>query len=66
MTHEMTKKPRRRRSDSKEEAVRDMLNAGRVLSPPADYSLSAAERVIFNEIIQARVCSCCSHPRATR
>ena len=51
MTHEMTKKPRRRRSDSKEEAVRDMLNAGRVLSPPADYSLSAAERVIFNEII---------------
>ena len=51
MTDEKTKKPRRHRADSKEAAVQDMLNAERVISPPADLDLSATERVIFDEII---------------
>lgn len=45
------KKPRRRRADSKEAAVQDMLNGERVISPPADYALTKPERVIFDEII---------------
>jgi hypothetical protein len=52
MTEKAPKKPRRRRADSKEAAVEDMLNAERVITPPSDYSLNAAERVIFNEIIE--------------
>lgn len=45
------KKPRRRRADSKEAAVKDMLNGERVITPPDDYFLNAPERVIFDEII---------------
>jgi len=51
MTENTHKKPRRRRADSKEAAVEDMLNGERVILPPADYTLSPAERVIFDEII---------------
>lgn len=45
------KKPRRRRADSKEAAVVDMLNGERVITPPADYFLTPPELVIFNEVI---------------
>lgn len=45
------KKPRRRRADSQEAAVKDMLNGERTISPPADYFLNPSERVIFDEII---------------
>ncbi|MBW4330043.1 hypothetical protein KY084_04040 [Stakelama sp. CBK3Z-3] len=49
-TDEM-KKPRRRRADSKEAAVQDMLNAERDIHPPADFMLTAAELVAFDEIV---------------
>lgn len=45
------KRPRRRRADSKDSAVADILNAERAITPPADTHLTAAERVLFNEII---------------
>jgi hypothetical protein len=45
------KKPRRHRADSKEAAVADMLNAERVIRPPADYGLTAQEMVMFDELI---------------
>lgn len=50
MTDQAPKKPRRRRADSKEAAVEDMLHSERVITPPSDYSLTPAEREIFNEI----------------
>lgn len=45
------KKPRRSRADSKESAVKDMLNGERVINPPAGYPLNTKERVVFDEII---------------
>lgn len=51
MTKHNTKPPRRQRADSKEAAVKDMLNASRVITPPADFPLSSGERLIFDEII---------------
>jgi hypothetical protein len=46
-----TKKPRRQRADSKEAAVKDMLNGERTIAPPADITLTPSERLFFNEII---------------
>lgn len=51
MTVENMKPRRRRRADSKEAAVQDMINGERVITPPADYTLTTAELLIFNEII---------------
>lgn len=51
MTDQVEKKPRRHRADRKEAAVQDMLNAARVISPPADFILTNSEHVIFQEII---------------
>jgi hypothetical protein len=47
----IVKKPRRLRADSAEAAVKDMFNGERIISPPADYTLTSAELVIFNEVI---------------
>lgn len=44
------KKPRRRRADSKEAAVTDMLNAERAISPPVDAFMTGPELVLFDEI----------------
>lgn len=46
-----TKRPRRRRADSKDAAVSDMLNGERAITPPSDTRLIPAERVLFNEVI---------------
>lgn len=51
MTEAREKKPRRQLANSKEAAVRDMLNANRVITPPADLALTNSERVIFDEIV---------------
>jgi hypothetical protein len=51
MTDQPTKKPRRQLASSKEAAVRDMLNAGRVITPPADLALTNSEHLIFDEIV---------------
>lgn len=51
MKKDNTEAPRRQRADSKEAAVKDMLNADRVITPPADLRLSSGERLIFDEII---------------
>lgn len=50
MTTNMNK-PRRQRADSKEAAVKDMFNGERIITPPADYTLTSAELTIFNEVI---------------
>lgn len=50
MTDEM-KSPRRRRADSKEAAVQDMLNSERVITPPADTFLTNNEHLLFAEIV---------------
>lgn len=50
MTDKLVKKPRRQPANSKEAVVRDMLNAARVIKPPADFTLTASELLIFDEI----------------
>lgn len=51
MRENVLKKPRRKRADSKEMAVRDMMAANRVIVPPADFKLSPSEAKIFGELI---------------
>lgn len=45
------KKPRRRRADSAESAVQDMMAAERTITPPKDMDLSGTDLLIFTEII---------------
>lgn len=44
------KSSRRRRADSKEAAVQDMLNSERVITPPADTFLTNNEHLLFAEL----------------
>ena len=53
MTNPTTKKPRKRRVDSKESAVEAMVGEKvLVIEPPADSDFNASQLTVFNEVIE--------------
>jgi hypothetical protein len=51
MANNQIRKPRRKRADSKDMAVRDMMLAHRVIVPPPEFNLTEREDAIFHELI---------------